>query len=203
MFGPGEAGGGACDQKTGKFSDRILRNQCFDSHSGSIPHFLPFVATGPGDLHRLFESPGTNVTFGTGGVYDFNIQNGSGVAGTDYTTMSTTGTLTISATPSAPLQIVVRSIDPGTGDLGPATFNLTQAASWTLISAATIVGFNAGDFSVNTGGFQNMPGVNFVAGTNGNNLTLDFTPVPEPSTWLLLMAGMATIAIRLRSRNNS
>jgi autotransporter-associated beta strand protein len=160
------------------------------------------VAPGFGTAHQYLGtlSFGTNVTFGTGGVFDFNIQNGSGVAGTDYTTMSTTGTLTISATPSAPFQIVVRSIDPGTGDLGPATFNLTQAASWTLVSAATIAGFNAGDFSVNTGGFQNMPGVNFVVGTNGNNLTLDFTPVPEPSTWLLLVAGLVSVVIHFRRR---
>src|SRR5208283_2453213 len=81
-----------------------------------------------------------NVTFGSGGIFDFNVQNAGGIAGTDYSALYVSESLTISATPGSPFQISVVSIDPSTGDLGVATFNPNQAYSWTLVSAGSISG---------------------------------------------------------------
>jgi autotransporter-associated beta strand protein len=140
-----------------------------------------------------------NVTFGTGGIFDFDIQNAGGIAGADYSTLNASGTLTISATQGSPFQISVTSIDPSTGAPGMATFNPNRAYSWTLVNAGSISGFNSLDFSVNASGFQNsLNGGSFLISENGGALDLNFTPVPEPSTFILMLAGIAAIGTRIR-----
>ncbi len=140
-----------------------------------------------------------NVTFGTGGIFDFNVQNAGGTAGADYSALYVSGSLTISATPGSPFQISVMSINPSTGVPGMATFNPNQAYSWTLVSAGSISGFDPLDFSVNTSGFQNLlGGGSFFVSENGSALDLNFTPVPEPSTWILMIAGLATMGALIR-----
>jgi hypothetical protein len=68
-----------------------------------------------------------------------------------------------------------------------------------LVSAGSISGFNSLDFSVNTSGFQNsLNGGSFFFSENGSALDLNFTPVPEPSTLILMLAGMAAIGARIR-----
>jgi fibronectin-binding autotransporter adhesin len=131
-----------------------------------------------------------DVTFGSGGTYGFNVATASGVAGTDYTTLAIAGTLTIAG---GPFTIAVQSIDPGSGSPGLASFTSTQNYSWTLLTAASgISGFNPTYFLVDTSQFQNsLGGGSFSVGEAGDTLTLDFTPVPEPSTWILMLAGLA------------
>jgi autotransporter-associated beta strand protein len=134
----------------------------------------------------------STVTFGTGGIFDFNVQNDPGAAGTDYDTLSVSGALSISATHVSPFVISVISINPLSGSPGLATFDPSHPYSWTLVSAGSISGFDPLDFSVNTGGFQNpLAGGSFTIGETGSNLTLNFTPVPEPSTWILMLSGLA------------
>jgi autotransporter-associated beta strand protein len=157
---------------------------------GSDGTIAPFVAT---------LSFGTTVTFGTGGVYEFDIQTASGAAGTDYDTLSLGSTLAISATPALPFVINVRSIDPATGQLGLASFNSSQAYTWTLLSAGSITGFDPTAFYIDTSSFQNpLNGGSFFVSDSGSALDLNFTPVPEPATWLLMMAGLATLGARIR-----
>jgi autotransporter-associated beta strand protein len=158
---------------------------------GSDGSIAPFVGT---------LSFGTAVTFGAGGIYEFDIATASGVAGTDYDTLNLSGsTLAISATPVSPFVIEVRSVDPTSGLLGLASFNSTQSYTWTLLTAGSISGFNATAFQVDTTGFQNATGGgSFFVTESGNTLDLNFTPVPEPSTWLLMVAGLATMGAVIR-----
>jgi hypothetical protein len=80
-----------------------------------------------------------------------------------------------------------------------ATFNPNRAYSWTLVNAGSISGFNSLDFSVNASGFQNsLNGGSFLISENGGALDLNFTPVPEPSTFILMLAGIAAIGTRIR-----
>jgi autotransporter-associated beta strand protein len=141
----------------------------------------------------------SNLTLGPGGIFAFAVQNAGGVAGNDYSTLDASGTLTISATPATPFQINLTSINPSTFAPGLATFNSSQSYSWTLVTAGTISGFNSLAFSVNTSGFQNpfSTGI-FSVSENGDALDLNFTPVPEPSTLILMLAGIATIGTRIR-----
>jgi hypothetical protein len=137
---------------------------------------------------------GTPLAFGAGGQYLFDVQDASGAAGVGYDTINVTGLLTISG---APFTIMVRSITPGGfGSLGPAaTFNPAMSYTWTLVNASGGISmFNAADFSINTSSFQNsLAGGNFMVGESGNMLTLNFTPVPEPSTWALMAGGLGVV----------
>jgi len=134
---------------------------------------------------------GTAVDFGPSGTYQFNVANAGGVAGTDYSTINVTGTLTISSTPGSPFVINLTSIDPVGGDPGLATFSSTTAYSWTLLSAGAITGFAANVFAVNTSGFQNLlNGGSLAVVENGSQIDLNFTPVPEPGTWAMIALGI-------------
>jgi autotransporter-associated beta strand protein len=144
---------------------------------------------------------GTPVTFGTGGIYGFSVATASGVAGVDYSTVNVTGALTITSTPVSPFVISVISIDPSSGNPGMANFNSSLPYTWTLVTASSIAGFSSSDFSINTSSFQNVFGGGvFSLGEVGNTLTLNFTPVPEPSTWMLMVAGLAVAGARIRRR---
>jgi len=144
-----------------------------------------------------FNAASNPLTLGPGGVATFDVQNASGTAGSGYDTINVTGTsgvLTISATSGTPFAISVESINPGTGLPGAATFNMTQSYQWTLASATSIVGFNALDFTVSNGSFANsLGGGYFSVSANANDIFLNFTPVPEPSTWALIAAGVALV----------
>jgi hypothetical protein len=65
---------------------------------------------------------------------------------------------------------------------------------WTLLSSSSLTGFLASDFIVNTSLFTNgLGGGSFSVASMGNNIVLDFTPVPEPSTWALMAAGLSAL----------
>ncbi len=145
---------------------------------------------------------GSGITFGTGGVYALNVADAGGVAGVDYSTIDVNGALTITAAPAS-FTIALNSITPGGGP-GLAVFNSAQPYSWTIVTASSIPAFNAGDFMITTGNFQNsLAGGSFTLGQTGNALTLGFTPVPEPSTWALILVGVAVAAAGLRRRARS
>ncbi len=130
-----------------------------------------------------------SVTFGSGGTFVFNLSDAGGAAGVGYSTVGVGGTLTVTSTPGSPFTVNLVSLD-GSWNPGLATFSATSTYSWTLLSAASISGFAAGDFSLNTSGFQNSTtGGLFSFAQNGNAIDLNFTPVPEPSTWALMMLG--------------
>ena len=148
---------------------------------------------------------GTGVTFGAGGTYDFCGGGCAGSAGTGYSSVNVAAPLTITATPGAMFTVAVSAIDSVYGNVGPAAnFNAGQSYSWTLLSATTITGFSSTAFFVDSSLFaaQNplLGGTFSVDEVNGNTLTLDFTPVPEPSTWMLLACGLGLVLFRSRRR---
>jgi hypothetical protein len=133
-------------------------------------------------------------TLGSGGAYAFDLMNAPGVAGTDYDTINVSGTLTITSTSIAPFTIGVESINPGTGAPGLANFNSAVGYQWTLLAATSVSGFSASDFTINSGSFSNSLGIgSFFVSSNGSDVFLNFTPVPEPSTWALLGTGVAAV----------
>jgi hypothetical protein len=155
-------------------------------------------------------SPGVNVTgtyigtlsfnslqLGSGGSMQFDIKNSSApVAGTDNDTLAVTGNLNVTASPGTPFTISLESINPGTGAPGLANFNMAQSYQWTLASAGSISNFNAADFSIDTSSFANSLGATgfFTVTAGANDIYLNFLPVPEPSTWALVAAGVLMIA---------
>ena len=142
-----------------------------------------------------------NVTFGNGGIYSLNISNAGGVAGIDYSTLNIGGTLAITTAVPGSFTLALNSIAPGGGP-GMAIFNSALPYSMTILtSASPITGFSPSIFAFNTTAFQNsLGGGSFQVGNVGDTLTLNFTPAPEPSTWALLVTGLATAGMGFRRR---
>lgn len=148
---------------------------------------------------------GTSLTFAGAGRFLFTLTDANGAAGTGYGTVALgTGTLDITATPGNPFYIGLFTYDPTTNGQGVAqNFNPAQAYSWTFLTAASITNFNAADFSFNLSNFQNPIGVgSFYVSENAGDtsLMLNFTPVPEPSTWALMTSGLFAAAAAVRRR---
>jgi len=147
----------------------------------------------------------TSLNFGPGGAYIFALTDANGAAGTGYSTVNieSPGALTISATMSNPFYINIYSFDPSTNQSGNAlNFNPANSYSWTLLtSTSPITGFNSSSFSFITTHFTNSLGSgSFFVSVSGDDLTLNFTPVPEPSTWALMASGICAVAAAVRRR---
>ncbi len=143
---------------------------------------------------------GASVVLGPGGFLQFSIMNAAGTPGVDFSTINATGSVDITATPGSPFEIQVIGVDSTNLITGTAnSFNSSQSYSWTLLSAGTLTmsgGFNPAAFVVDAGNLSNVSGSSgFYVTDPGNSLVLNFTPVPEPSTWVLLAGGALALGI--------
>ena len=160
-------------------------------------------------------SPG-NQTLGSlvlndGGNYNWQILDATGVAGTGYDTYTLSGSLDLSALTTT-FNINLWSLE----SIGPdvngnaANFNNGLDQSWTLVATGNAISsFNASRFAVNvgatngTGGFTNgLGGGTFSVGLSVDNtdLMLNYTAIPEPSTWALLAFSLTTAVVLRRRR---
>ncbi len=159
------------------------------------------VVLSPGD------SPGTLTFTGAlnwapGGAYSVDLLNASGATpGTTHDTLVVTGagSFTVSATSGSPFTLNLISLSSALVAGNIADFTNTGTYSWQIASSTNpITGFNANAFAINTSGFTNPVGLgtfNVSLGGSGGNtaILLNFTPIPEPSTWALLLAGAALV----------
>lgn len=148
-----------------------------------------------------------------GGNYNWQVVDCAGLAGAGYDSISVTGSLDLSSLTAGSFAINLWSLSSTGPDVNgdAANFNASANASWTLVTTTTgISGFNAGYFVVNTSatngtaGFSNTTDGTFSVAKVGNNLVLNYTAVPEPSTWALLGLGLAAlVVIHRRSRRTA
>lgn len=152
---------------------------------------------GPGNL--TFSS---TLTLATGGAIHFDIYDATGAAGTGYSLITAGGGLDLTAAPNT-LTFNIVSVNAAGNPAAAINFNPTITYSWTFAnSTSAISGFGANQFNLVTSGFANgTAGGAFSVSESGNSLELNFTPVPEPTTWTMMGAGLlaaAPLALRRR-----
>ncbi len=168
--------------------------------SGAI--IAPGTATNAFRLGLLSFS--TGLTFASGGTFQFEVQDSAAGAGVGYDSLAVTGTMNFTATLGSPFTLSLTSLNASGAAGALATFDNTNSYSWTLATAGSFTGFNASAITINSSGFTNaLGGGTFSTSVSGGNLLLNFSPVPEPSTWALLAVGLASLAVTRRRSSNA
>ncbi len=153
-------------------------------------------------------SPGTlsvgATTFSGGGNFDFDINNTAGTPGSQWDLLSISGALTITATSATPFNVKLYSLDLSNNSALVANFNNANSYSWKFVqTSGGITGFASDAFQFNTSNFQNSLGTgHFFVSNIGNDLFVNFTPVPEPSTYALMALGLGLIVVLARRRRS-
>jgi len=130
----------------------------------------------------------------------------TGAPGAGFSTVNVSGALNITANSVETFTINVYSFAANNNAVGvneAVNFLSTAGYSWNLVTATGgITGFDPTYFSVSTANLVNSTGGGgFYVTENGDNLVLNFSPVPEPSTVALMAAGLAAVgAVLLRRR---
>jgi autotransporter-associated beta strand protein len=169
-----------------------------------------------GSFLKPGNSPGlltaSSSTWAAGSTYNWEIDNATGTAGTNWDLFSVTGALDLAALSSgAQMNLVLES-------LSIANFSTSAEYSWVIAQAASFIGtglengtdvtslFNINTAAFNGGAASNLPngGFQVVTGTAGSLRTLTLMAVPEPSTGSMLGLGLAGLVVtRLLRRKNS
>lgn len=144
----------------------------------------------PGDgVGRL---TGGNFTVRGGSYYNWQISDATGVAGTGFDHVASTGTLTFEKDSLNRAKFNLWSLAAGGVNGVPANFDENQAYSWEVASFGSIVDFNASQFiivrgpSEGAGGFQGALDGTFSMTSDGSRLFLNYTPgglLGGPAVW--------------------
>ncbi len=171
----------------------VLTNPLTLSSGSTLSGFgtlAPLGGVTLGDGVRL--SPGGDVGIGTltfnaltlggGGNLTFNILYPTGNLGTGWDLIRVNGPLTLAASESPfTIDLVTLSGDGTAGSLG--VFDPTRNYSWTFVSAFSVNGYSADAFAINSSGFlNNTAGGSFFVAQTATGLSINFTPLPDPSS---------------------
>lgn len=157
---------------------------------------------GEGAVGTLSFSSG--LVLSSGGTYFWDIMDVNSFAGNGWSLLSISGALTISSTPGAPFTLSLSPYGYAENYGTIINFNPTLPYSWTVVTASGgITGFTPTNFVLDstfsslTSGY---PYASFNVTQIGNSLVLNFSPVPEPSTYALMIVGLATVFVSVRRR---
>lgn len=135
---------------------------------------------------------GSNLTFADGGSLGFVIQDPTGAPGVGYSTLLVNGTLNFDLGSSGIFTVI-----PSLGEGCSAWLDTNNNYSFVLAQAASITNFDATKLYLDTSSLNPMGTYNFALGGSDTQLLLNFTPVPEPETWAMMLGGSAALLIPL------
>jgi fibronectin-binding autotransporter adhesin len=147
----------------------------------------------------------SGLAIASGGSLSMHLYDATGAAGVGFNEIAVTGGLDLSLASAASITFDLISVDAGGASANALNFNSANPYSLTFLTTTTgITGFTGNQFLISSGTFTNPTnGGVFSIIQVGNDLNLNFTPVPEPSTWILMGAGIVALAgIGLRRRRS-
>lgn len=162
------------------------------------------VTVNAGALLAPGNSPGTlsvgATTWHGGGAFGFEINDATGIAGTNWDTIDVGGALTLSATAENPFTIHVLSLTLANAAGEALNFDPSQSYRFTFATAASISGFASNAFLFNLSGFANSSTGTWTVVQDGNALAVDYAAaIPEPGACAAL-AGVLALFVAWRRR---
>lgn len=156
----------------------------------------------------------SHLTLASEGVYEWNIQsaNLANTGARDLVNIYTTTTLELTASAGSPF--VIRPVTLTSAGIGGILGDVDPSHgmySWTLMTYYNITGAtqltNPSNLALDVSQFQSAYAGTFslqlTSLTGTGSLMLNFTPVPEPSTYALMIVGLGLIALQLRRRSRA
>jgi len=128
---------------------------------------------------------GSNMTWGSGGIYQWEILDTAGGAGSGWDLIDLSGSLVT----GNPFAINIISMDSFSTYGDTLNFDPFLDYQWLITSASSISGFNAGDFTLNLSAFSNTFSGTWSISSDGSSVFLNYHAIPEPSTWALIILG--------------
>ncbi len=175
----------------GTFAPSNLSSLTFDSNKKVVPGLIQVgTKSSPGTL-----TLGLNTVFGNGGTFGWLLQDVSRSDG--FSQLLITGNLDLTTISTSGFLLEVGTID-ALGSLGFANLTIGTPYSFAILqTTGTISGFNPANFAFNVAQFESgqMPSSVFSLTADSSHLYLNFTAIPEPSTWVLLGAGTSVLGL--------
>jgi len=144
-------------------------------------------------------------TWLSGGVYEWEIADAGGTAGSGWDLLTLSGDLDLSSLTPGGFEIRITSLD-ALGNAGPASgFDSSAPGNWLIASVegGDVLGFDATLFTITTDDFLNPFGGAFAITASEDALFLTYSAIPEPGTWALLVTGAVLLAGRWHGRRKA
>jgi hypothetical protein len=146
----------------------------------------------------------TNVAFAEHGAFVLIVQDPTTEEG--YGRLSITGSLDLNSISTAGFTFDLESLN-AQGNTSPSSTIVYGNSYSLLVISATggITGFDPAKFSFDVSKFQDgmIPSSAFSVSADANHLYLNFTAVPEPSTWALLITGAGVLGLAALRRRRT